>query len=213
MKKLIAILLAALMICGVLAGCGSSSGSSSGGSTPTTEPTTTTAAQDPTTEPTTDPVNEPVADNADYEEIFSSRNIVTSPVLFLGLDSMSFAMADEASGMVEKIDLGYKDDIVNEMVNTVYYPLGEMTDDEKTLFDTTMQEAMSAYTGLDCCSDSSFVVGSNYYVITITFSDLDNPDNVLMLETLGLIEADSTSGLCSASASEASLTVNGYVKK
>lgn len=233
MKKLIALLLAAMMICGVLAGCTTSA--------PASDPTTTaptTEATDPTTEPT-DPVVDPEIDepevdependepevddpteedpvidinpNATYEEIFSRNNIVDAPSVFIGLDSMSFAM--ESAGIVEKIELGYKDDIVSEMVNVVYYPVADLTEDDKALLDSTMQSAMSIYTDLACCSDSTFNMGDNYYIISLTFSGLDNADNAKLLADQGLLAINEDTGLYSAAASETNLAESGYIKK
>jgi predicted small lipoprotein YifL len=229
MKKLIALVLATLMVCAVFAGCGSKTPAAAPTTAPTTaaptEPTTeptepTTEPTEPTTEPTeepTEPTEEPTEPIGDvevatsYDEVFSMYNIVDMPALFMGLDSMSFAVGYD--GMIEKIELGYKDDIVYEMVNVVYYPLEGLTEDEIASLDTSMKELMAPYADLECCSDSSFTTSNNYYIISLTFSNLDNADNVKALEELDLIESDGTTGLCSITASEESLIANGYLKK
>ena len=237
MKKLIALLLAALMVCAAFTACGNKAADND------TTTTTTTAAPtdpadptdppadptDPVDEPTdpveepTDPVEEPtdpVEEPGDpveeptytsYEDIFAANNIVDTPALFIGMDSMSFAAAIE--GMVQKIELGYKDDIVCEMVQVIYVDITGASEDEKAFLDTSMQEAMSVYTDMECCSNNSFNMTENYYIVSLTFSGLDNADTVKELADLGMIETDSATGHCSISVAEANLTDNGYLKK
>lgn len=189
MKKSIAILLAAMMVCSVLAGCGGSSDTN----TPTTAPTTA-----------------PVTDNPAYTEIFTNNFIVDAPALFLMLDSASFAT--ETNSLIEKMEFGYKDDIIHEMINTIYYPVADLPEEEKATLDTTMKEACAEYIALDFCTVSSNM-GNAYYQIKLTFTGLDDADHVLALQELGLIEGDESSGLCSMSQTEATLLAQGYIKK
>ena len=196
MKKIAALLLAALMLCGILAGCGSSGGSSA----------IPTFPVNPTTEPTTE-----ATVNPEYEEIFTSRFIVDMPPFFLMLDSAAFAMVSEETGMIEKMEYGYKDDIVKELINTVYYPISEMTDDEKTQLDTGVQEALAGYTELSFC-DANFNMGNSYYTVKLHFTDLDTIENVKALSDLGLVTGDD-SGLISMKESESGLLAAGYIKR
>ena len=195
MKKLTAILLAALTLCALLAGCGDSG--SSGGSSYVPNNTTT----EPTTEATVNP---------EYEELFTSRYIVEMPPLFLMMDSAAFATVND-EGMIEKMEYGYKDDVVKEMINTLYYPISEMTEDQKTLLDSSVKEALASYTDLSFC-EASFDMGNSYYTVKLHFTGLDTAENVKALSDLGLVTGD-TSGLISMKESETALLANGYIKR
>lgn len=198
MKKLIAILLATMMLGALLTGCGSSSSSGGSGYTPVI---TTTQ---PTTEPTLD------IPSAAYNEIFISRNIIEMPPMFFMMDASAFASVS-AEGMIEKMEYGHKDDIVKELINSLYYPISEMTDDQKTLLDSGVKEALASYTALSFC-EATYDMGDSYYIVSLHFTDLDNTDHVKTLSDLGLVTGDD-SGLISMKESEASLLESGYVKR
>lgn len=148
--------------------------------------------------------------DASYEEVFSSRNIIDSPASFLMLDSASFVIAS-ADGMVEKLEFGYEDDIVKEMVNTVYYPISGMTAEEVETIDSSMRTAFSVYESEEFCS-VSYNALSDYFVITINFTSLDNAENVQKLGELGMLTGTNVT-VISMSETESGLVSNGYLKK
>ena len=193
MKKLAAILMAVLMLCTILTGCGKNADA------PTTA--STTAATEPTTEPTA---------TSKYDEIFAKYHIVNGPAPFVTLDSASFAM--ETDNLIEKIEFGYEDNIVCELIHTVYYPVANWPDEDKVALDETMRETVAPYTALDFCT-GTFNAGAAYYTLKLEFTGLDSVDHAAALQELGLIETDETSGLCHMSEAEAILLAQGYVKK
>lgn len=157
-----------------------------------------------------DSANPPMA-NKEYEQIFSSRAIVDTPAAFLMLDSAAFAKVD--GGMVEKLEFGYEaeTDMVKEMVNTAYYPIGELTEEQKNDFDAMIREEFADMEKLDFC-EIDYNIGYNYYCITATFKNLDNMDNAnAVYEIENLI--DNKGKLISMKKTEENLLSSGYVKK
>lgn len=190
MKRMTAILLAAMMLGVLLAGCGGSGGSSY-------IPNNTTA-------PTLD------IPSAAYNEIFTSRNIIEMAPMFFMMDAAAFATVSD-EGMIEKMEYGYKDDVVQELINSLYYPVSEMTDDQKTQLDSGVKETLVSYTDLSFC-EATFDMGDTYYIVRLHFTDLDTIENVKALSDLGLITGDD-SGLISMKESETALLAAGYIKR
>lgn len=156
-------------------------------------------------------ITTPTMASKEYEQIFSSRAIVDSPPAFNMLESTAFAKVDD--GMVEKLEFGYEKetDIVKEMENTVYYPIGELTDGQKNDFDAMIREEFADMEKLDFC-EIDYNIGYNYYCITATFKNLDNMDNAnAVYEIENLI--DNKGKLISMKKTEENLLSNGYVKK
>lgn len=156
-------------------------------------------------------ITTPPMASKEYEQIFSSRAIVDAPAAFLTLDSAAFAKVD--GGMVEKLEFGYEaeTDMVKEMVNTAYYPIGELTEEQKNDFDAMIREEFADMEKLDFC-EIDYNIGYNYYCITTTFKNLDNMDNAnAVYEIENLI--DNKGKLISMKKTEENLLSNGYVKK
>lgn len=156
-------------------------------------------------------ITTPTMASKEYEQIFSSRAIVDSPPAFNMLESTAFAKVDD--GMVEKLEFGYEKetDIVKEMENTLYYPIGELTDGQKNDFDAMMKAEFADIEKLDFC-EIDYNIGLNYYRITVTFKNLDNLDNAnTIYEIENLIDNKGT--LISMKKTEENLLSNGYVKK
>ncbi|MBE5765603.1 MAG: zinc-ribbon domain-containing protein [Clostridiales bacterium] len=148
--------------------------------------------------------------SAAYSEIFSSRHIVRAPHIFVGMDSSAYAIVDE-DGMIEDLEFGYSGDLIKEMVDTIYYPISDLSADEIPVLDESMKEVFSAYE-LPGVSSVSYSTGNNYYIITITCKKLDNSTNIQKLSELGILETTG-SGLLSMYQTESALLANGYVKK
>lgn len=145
-----------------------------------------------------------------YEEVFSYRNIIDSPAIFMMLDSASFVLASP-DGMVEKLEFGYEDDMVKEMVNTVYYPITGLSAEEVDAIDSSMRTAFSTYESDGFCT-VSYNSLSDYYVITIKFTSLDKAENVKKMGEYGMLTGTDVT-VISMSETESGLINSGYIKK
>ena len=149
------------------------------------------------------------ANNA-YSDIFMSRNIVETTEFFTVLDTMAFANVLN-DGIIEKLEYAYEDDIIKEMVNVVYYPLSDMTEEQKTAFDNSMKNNYAAIEEEDFCT-VSYHMGNNYYSTTFHFTELDKTENIQKLSELGMLTGAGANKI-SMSETESSLLAGGYVKK
>ena len=148
--------------------------------------------------------------NETYTEIFNSRYIVEMGALFRGLDSAEFAIVRDGD-MIEKLQYGYENDIIKEMINTLYYPVSDMDDAQKSGLDATVKENLAACTSADFCS-VTYNMGNLYYTVELHFTDLDSSENLQKMYEFGLIN-ESGANYISMQQTEANLIADGYVKK
>ena len=148
--------------------------------------------------------------NETYTEIFNSRYIVEMGALFRGLDSAEFAIVRDGD-MIEKLQYGYENDIIKEMINTLYYPVSDMDDAQKSALDATVKENLAACTSADFCS-VTYNMGNLYYTVELHFTDLDSSENLQKMYEFGLIN-ESGANYISMQQTEANLIADGYVKK
>lgn len=151
-----------------------------------------------------------VSASADYSEIFSSRNIVEMPAMFMMLDSSAFASVSE-DGIIEKLEFGYENDNIKEMVNTLYYPISDMDDTQKNALDAAVKENLAAYSMVDFCS-VSYDIGNLYYTATVHFSELDSAENIQKMSEFGILTGNEADYL-SMTETESNLLAAGYVKR
>ena len=141
--------------------------------------------------------------NSEYTEIFTSRNIVEAPTFMMGMDSASFA-AEVDNHCIQKVEFGYKDDVVLKMVQRMYIPIENYSsiDEIKNLY----QEVEQA----DCCT-VEYQDGNLFYTVAITCEDMDDLDNIAALYQLGMVST--ATDRVSMKETEAGLIANGYVKR
>lgn len=141
--------------------------------------------------------------NPKYEEIFTSHYIVESPSFILGMDRACFA-AEIDNGCIDKIEFGYKDDVVLKMINTIYVPIENYSNIEeiRNLYHEVEQA--------ECCA-VEFETGNLFYTVTITFEDMDDAGNLAELYQLGMVST--ATDRVSMKESEAGLIANGYIKR
>lgn len=154
--------------------------------------------------------NNSSADNSAYTDIFMSRNIVDMTSIFTSLDTMAFASVSD-EGTVEKLEYAYEDDTIKEFVNVVYYPVSEMTEDQKLALDNSMKANCAAMEEADFCT-VSYNMGNNYYSVTLHFTDLDKAENIQKLSDFGMLTGEGVNRI-SMSETESSLLSGGCVKK
>lgn len=107
--------------------------------------------------------------NPKYTEIFTSNNIIETPVTFSTPKSVFFA--DESyDGTVIRYAFGYKDDMVCEMSITYY----GTTEDILEYYESTKQDTLS----LDFVT-VSYEKGTQYDTVTVFAKELDQPENAL----------------------------------
>ena len=154
--------------------------------------------------------NNSSADNSAYTDIFMSRNIVDMSSIFTTMDTATFANVDD-EGTVEKLEYAYEDDAVKEFVNVVYYPISNMTEDQKIVLDNTVKTNCASMEEADFCT-VSYNMGNNYYSVTLHFIDLDKTENIQKLHDFGMLDGEGVNKI-SMSETESNLLSGGYVKK
>ena len=147
------------------------------------------------------------ADNPAYEAIFDDTYIVHFQIFF-NMETKNFAMEDD-KGNIYCADYGYKDDVVKQWVKTVYIPVSEYTDTQKTELENTMKTQFATVDALNCCT-VTYKMSTNYFTITCTYSDVDQASNYAELYSAGILQ---TNTFISMSATESTLLGQGFVKK
>lgn len=147
------------------------------------------------------------AANPAYEAIFEDAYIVHFQTFF-NMDMENFALTTE-DGIICCADYGYKDDVVKKWVETMYIPVSEYTDSQKMELENTMKSQFATVDALACCT-VTYKMGENYFTITCTYADVDQPENYGELYTAGAL---STNTFISMSATEDTLVSQGFVKK
>lgn len=148
--------------------------------------------------------------NSAFDEIFSSNYIVRADALFLGLDSAAFAL--ESEGMIDCMEFGYQDDMICEMVETIYLDISAMSDEERSATDSQMRDAFSSWEACGFC-EVSYDLGNSWYIVSIKLHDLDQSDVVKTAAENGMLTLSDDAEWLSISATEESLLDQGYVKK
>lgn len=145
--------------------------------------------------------------NPAYEEILTDAYIVHFQTFF-NMEMESFALKQE-DGIICCADYGYEDDVVKQWVETMYIPVSEYTDTQKTELENTMKTQFATVEALNCCS-VTYKMSTNYFTITCTYSDVDKAENYGDLYNAQILQ---TNAFISMSATEETLVNQGFVKK
>lgn len=145
--------------------------------------------------------------NPAYEAIFNDAYIVHFQTFF-NMEMESFALKQE-DGIICCADYGYEDDVVKQWVETMYIPVSEYTDTQKTELENTMKTQFATVEALNCCS-VTYNMSTNYFTITCTYSDVDKPENYGELYNAGVLPVNT---FISMSATGDTLVNQGFVKK
>jgi hypothetical protein len=125
--------------------------------------------------------------NPAYDAIFNDTYIVHFQTFF-NLEMKNFAMKRD-DGIICCSDYGYEDDVVKEWVETMYVPISECTDAQKLELENTMKSEFAAIDALNCCT-VTYKMGTNYFTITCTYSDVDKAENYAELYNAQLLNAN-----------------------
>lgn len=145
--------------------------------------------------------------NAAYDAIFDDTYIVHFQSFF-NMEMESFALKKE-DGIICCADYGYEDDVVKQFVETMYIPVSEYNDAQKTDLESRMKSQFASIDALNCCS-VTYRMSVNYFTITCTYTDTDKAENYDELYNAGVMQ---TNTFISMSATETSLLGQGFVKK
>ncbi len=148
-----------------------------------------------------------------YLTLLSDYSIPDAPHGFENLKSASFAVTTGEDSL-EIVELGYKNDTVVEMYDTICYSVGGMTDAEFDSFDETIRNRCETISNEKYCS-YEIENANGTYTLTMHFFALDNAQNVNDLITLGIISnySEKDSDTVSFSDTETSLVKMGFVKR
>lgn len=150
--------------------------------------------------------------NPEYIEIFTKNNIAPpAEGIFVGLKSNSYVIENN-DGIIDVMEIAYKDDMVYGMVSSIYLPISQYTDEQIDAFEAEIKLEFSSYQTLDCC-DVTFIRMNSYYCVKIVAKNLDDEKNVRDLVAIGFVEDKSGEVYISMSQSEKVLIDGGYVKK
>lgn len=178
-------------------------------STPNIAPSTTTDTpkESESTKSPTQSQQTVGTSNPDYMSILAEAWIVHIPDFFL-MDTESFVSKQEGD-TIYCIDYGCEGDLVKQWVETLYIPIFEYTDAEKTELENEARALFAEIDALSCCT-VSYKMSKNYFTVKATYSDVDKEENYTALYEAEVLE---TNAKISVSASEKKLLAEGFVKK
>lgn len=142
-----------------------------------------------------------------YDAIFDDTYIVHFQT-FLNMEMKNFALKQD-DGIICCADYGYKDDVVKQWVETMYIPVSNHTDTQKTELENTMKTQFATVDALNCCT-VTYKMSANYFTITCTYSDVDKAENYAELYNAQILQ---TNTFISMSATEANLLGQGFIEK
>lgn len=154
-----------------------------------------------------DPLSGDSTPNPGYDAVFEDTYIVHFQSFF-NMDMACFAKELE-DGTICCSDYGYKDDVVIDFVETMYIPVSEYTDEQKEELESNIKANLAALEALSCCS-VKYQMSVNYLTVTISYSDMDQPENYNALYNAGILTADT---FISMSQTENQLINDGFIKK
>ena len=160
-----------------------------------------------TVECTLPEIQGPYMINPDYNNVLSDAGIVRVAPSY-NMDNDNFVRV-EKDGKIRFYDFGYRDDMIVNCCETIYYPISGLTESQKTENINIINTNMQFYKNISCCTATS-EMGSDYYIIKIEYNDLDNEENrkeyceKILNKSVGFISMEE---------SEKDLLENGAIKK
>lgn len=148
------------------------------------------------------------AENTSYDDIFTSRMIFRVDSMFFMLDYYGYAIA-MPDGVIDCNEYGVNGNVIEEWVETMYFPIEGMNEEEIAVLDYNIQMSFAGVASEDFC-EASYEVMNNYYKVLIRFTDLDVHANVHKLAEYGFV----ASGVdyLGIGVTEQNLMSQGYLK-
>lgn len=140
----------------------------------------------------------PGAASSAYEKVFADRGLTDVPVVDPSLKNYSYALEKDTALM--KMEFGCANGITRELGMAMYFSTAGLNADQLAEMDRQMRATYgTVFDAVSCCTVTTKQL-TNYYCMTILFSDLDNKANVSQVVDL----MESVTG-------ESIVTENGYV--
>lgn len=149
--------------------------------------------------------------NPDYLEIIESSGIADIDNSFIGLKSNIY-VAQIDGGAYEKIEYGYDNNIVKEVVSSLYYPISNYTESDIDNLAKAIKQQFNSLEQLSFCQ-IAYSRTDKYYCVTIKIKSLDNYENVKQLSSTEIFGTGMGVGLISMELTEDEMLSSGYVKK
>ena len=145
--------------------------------------------------------------NPEYDNILAEAYIVHFNSFF-NMDSANFVSKLD-NGNIYCADYGYKNDVVLQLVETLYIPVDGMDDAAKTELENTAKTEFAKFEAISCCT-VDYKTSNNYLTVTVKYDDLDKKENYSALYNAGITDSNTQ---ISMSASEKNMLADGAIKK
>lgn len=147
-----------------------------------------------------------------YRNVFTERGIVHIETPLYDQETAHYVHVN-GEGVVDVVQYGYNGDVIETMVNTVYFPIENGKAEDKPYYDEAMLSALPGIDQLSFVSYSSEITYS-YYCFKVQINDLDVTGNIRKAADIGIVilDDDSTQVL-SIEETEQSMLEQGYIKR
>lgn len=123
--------------------------------------------------------------SSEYEAAFTSRGLTDVSIVSASLKNYSYVM--EQDNALMKLEFGCANGITQELGMVFYFESTGLSADELAAMDQGMQEMFGAmFESVDCCT-VTYRQLTNYYCMSVYFTDLDDTANVS--QTIEVMEA------------------------
>lgn len=145
-----------------------------------------------------------------YDGILQQAELSGDAMNFAGLTMTNLVTV--LDNCINVTYFGSKDGIIMKWGELLYYPISGYTNAEYIALSNSLEEAFKEITDLNCANGGVMGKTNNgkYLIVSITFSDLDDPENYGELYAAGLQDSNSQILL---DASVQALVADGAVKK
>lgn len=153
--------------------------------------------------------------NPAFDTFLLNRGLTYTPVI-TAMDSECFAVELE-DGMVEILEFGYTGDVVKEQVDTVYYPISDLSEEDISIVEANVRDIFGAMTDSGLAEVRYDRIGEQYLVAQLRFTSLDTKNAIQAMTDAGLLQKDAATGkyvdYISMDKTAAALLENGFVQR